>query len=167
MIKGKGLNLIRSLFKGTIFKVPKEICKDGEGNHLSLDSFIKQGEVDVYNIFSPTVKQMRDFKFFWRGVVLHEISQGETSAHSSKHALYTYTSGGNVPTYNMKNALVNSGISSDGLLPENCCFFTETIVMTPELQAKAKELYAEFIGEAPSVEVTAGGRAKVTKKSHS
>ena len=116
---------------------------------------------------------MEAFDYYWRTLVSYEIARGDTQFQNPDGDFYLYSSKGNEPSRNIRMALISSGISIDGSLPVNCRLNCEKIVVTPELQEKAQQMYDELL-ESPlavpvtvSLRVSSGARAKLTKKSRS
>ncbi|MCI8546359.1 MAG: hypothetical protein HFJ44_03910 [Clostridia bacterium] len=83
------------------------------------DDYIKESLNETINIYGPdTVGRMEDFKTFFEDATLLSAIKGHQLA---------FTSAGNIPTSNISQALIGSGINKSGQLPIGRCYLTNIL----------------------------------------
>lgn len=114
----------------------------------TLHDLIDNAVVQTANVFSLEVEQLESFHDTFATIVVEEILAGFSYGRSGDERLYGFTSASSIPTSNMKQALMETGISTTGTLPEGYCFLSTFLPITGELLLDAQLMKEELAFEA-------------------
>lgn len=114
----------------------------------TLSDLIDNAVIQTANIFSPEEAQLESFHDVFACIVVDEVLSGYSYGRTSEDRLYGFTSASNIPTSNMKQALIETGISTTGTLPEGYCFLSTFLPITGDLMLDAQILKEELAFEA-------------------
>lgn len=102
-----------------------------------IEQFINSAVRQTYSIFNPSYLQMLEFKDYFEDMILFEII-------SCKSILISFGSKGNEITDNLKIALIASGISKDGSIPNGSEYSSNSFVNDLNVHVYAKKRAKEF-----------------------
>lgn len=116
----------------------------------NLDEMIGSAVIQTNNIFHPDVEQLEKFQERFATIVVDEILDGLSYGDSLEERLYGFTSAFDVPTNNMKRALIETGISSTGQIPKGHFFLSTFLPVTGELLLDAQIIKEELAMDVAS-----------------
>lgn len=122
-------------------------------NITSLADLITEARRCVSVIFNPSEEQLEKFQHSFSEIAADEILTGVVYGEVKGKDAYGFHSAGNAITSNMGNALIASGISANGTIPEDRVFGVTLLPIDGNLLLDAQILKEEmaFVSEKNSV----------------
>lgn len=113
-------------------------------NVSTLEELIGSAVIQVTTVFQLDEEQVEKFRDSFTTIAAAEILAGYSYSSSLEDKFYGFTSGGDLPTHNMKEALIEAGISTTGMLPKGYCFLSTFLPITGELLLDAQIMKEEM-----------------------
>lgn len=103
----------------------------------NLETLIEEATIQVVQVFEPDIEAVAKFQAAFTKVVIDDALNGLANSKTDDGLFYGFTSAGNVATNNITSALIESGISPTGNLPEGRCFLFTAVPVNDTLKLQA------------------------------